>query len=43
MKIQVLILILCVQNPKILNKWFEELFGWLEKCETVFELDKLEL
>jgi len=34
--------IMCITKPKILNKWFEELFGWLEKCETIFELDKLE-
>ena len=33
--------IMCITKPKILNKWFQELFGWLEKCETIFEFDDL--
>ena len=33
--------IMCITKPKILNKWFQELFGWLEKCETIFEFDEL--
>lgn len=33
--------IMCITKPKILNRWFEELFGWLEKCETIFDLKDL--
>ena len=33
--------IMCITKPKILNKWFEELFSWLERCEEVFDLKDL--
>ena len=33
--------IMCITKPKILNRWFEELFSWLERCETVFDLKEL--
>ena len=28
--------IMCIARPEILNKWFENLFTWLENCETEF-------
>ena len=33
--------IMVIAKPYILEKWFEELFPWLERCEEVFGFDKL--
>ena len=30
-----------ISKSKILNEWFTDLFDWLEKCETVFDFQKL--
>ena len=28
--------IMCISKPKILDKWFKDLFPWLERCEAEF-------
>ena len=33
--------IMFISKPKIMNLWFENLFGWLEKCEKEFNFDNL--
>ena len=33
--------IMVIAKPYILEKWFEELFPWLERCEEIFGFDKL--
>ena len=33
--------IMVIARPYILEKWFNELFTWLERCEEVFGFDKL--
>ena len=33
--------IMCIARPQILNKWFHNLFIWLEKCEFEFGFDNL--
>jgi hypothetical protein len=33
--------IMVIARPHILDKWFEELFTWLERCEEVFGFNKL--
>ena len=33
--------IMCIARPEILEKWFNSLFPWLEKCEEVFGFDNL--
>ncbi len=33
--------IMCIARPEILDKWFNSLFSWLEKCEEVFGFDNL--
>jgi len=33
--------IMFISKPKIMNLWFENLFGWLEKCEKEFDFDNL--
>ena len=33
--------IMVIAKPYILERWFEELFPWLERCEEVFGFDKL--
>ena len=30
-----------IAKPYILEKWFKELFTWLEKCEEVFGFENL--
>ena len=33
--------IMCIARPEILDKWFNSLFKWLEKCESEFGYDNL--
>ncbi len=33
--------IMFISKPKIIDKWFESLFSWLEKCEKIFEFENL--
>ena len=33
--------IMFISKPEIINKWFESLFSWLEKCEKIFEFENL--
>jgi|TARA_B100000929_G_scaffold289551_1_gene280496 hypothetical protein len=33
--------IMCIARPEILEKWFNTLFPWLEKCEEVFGFNDL--
>ena len=33
--------IMCIAKPKILKQWFNDLFIWLKKCETVFGFKNL--
>ena len=33
--------IMCIARPEVLEKWFNSLFPWLEKCEEVFGFDNL--
>ena len=33
--------IMFISKPKIINKWFEELFPWLERCEKRFSFKSL--
>ena len=33
--------IMCIARPEILEKWFNSLFPWLEKCEEVFGFNNL--
>ena len=33
--------IMCIARPEILEKWFNSLFPWLEKCEEVFGFESL--
>ena len=33
--------IMCIATPAILEKWFESLFSWLERCEAEFGFDDL--
>ena len=33
--------IMCIARPEILDKWFNSLFTWLEKCESEFGYDNL--
>ena len=33
--------IMCIATPDILEKWFESLFTWLERCESEFGFDDL--
>ena len=33
--------IMFISKPKIINKWFNILFPWLERCEGIFKLDDL--
>ena len=30
-----------IAKPAIINRWFEDLFSWLDKCEGAFDLEKL--
>ncbi len=32
---------MCIARPEILEKWFNTLFPWLEKCEEVFGFNDL--
>jgi len=34
--------IMCISKPVTLNKWFNSLFPWLERCEKEFGLENLE-
>jgi len=34
--------IMCIARPHILEKWFSELFSWLNRCETEFGFKNLE-
>ena len=34
--------LMCISKPVILNKWFNALFPWLERCEKDFGLEGLE-
>ncbi len=33
--------IMCIARPEILERWFNHLFNWLEKCELVFGYESL--
>ena len=33
--------IMYIARPEILDRWFTDLFDWLEKCETIFDKQKL--
>ena len=33
--------IMCIARPDILNKWFNDLFLWLDKCENEFGFENL--
>jgi len=33
--------IMFISKPEIMNRWFQDLFGWLEKCERHFEFQSL--
>jgi hypothetical protein len=33
--------IMFIAKPYVMNLWFENLFGWLQKCEDVFNFNKL--
>ena len=33
--------IMYISKPEILKKWFNDLFYWLEQCETIFDKKKL--
>lgn len=33
--------IMFITKPKIMNQWFEDLFGWLKRCEKIFGFNKL--
>ena len=33
--------IVFISKPNITNKWFSDLFGWLDNCEKIFGFDKL--
>ena len=33
--------IMCIARIEILNNWFQDLFEWLEKCESEFGFDNL--
>ena len=33
--------IVFISKPKIINKWFYDLFGWLDNCEKIFGFDQL--
>ena len=33
--------IMCIARPKVLEKWFESLFPWLERCEEKFGYENL--
>ena len=33
--------IMFIAKKKIINKWFDSLFSWLEKCEQIFGFEKL--
>ena len=34
--------IMFIARPEVIDKWFSNLFSWLEKCENVFGFNKLE-
>ena len=34
--------IMFIARPEVIDKWFINLFQWLEKCENVFGFNKLE-
>ncbi|MDA9629906.1 DUF4422 domain-containing protein [Candidatus Pelagibacter sp.] len=33
--------IMFISKPKVLNEWFSNLFPWLERCEKVYDFNKL--
>ena len=33
--------IMFISKAKIINDWFESLFGWLDRCEKHFKFDNL--
>ena len=33
--------IMFITKPKIMDKWFKDLFGWLSKCEKIFGFSNL--
>ena len=33
--------IMFIAKPQILNKWFDNLFPWLEECEKIFGFENL--
>ena len=33
--------IMFISKPKIMDKWFKDLFGWLSKCEKIFGFSNL--
>ncbi len=33
--------IMFISKPPIINRWFQDLFDWLEKCERVFKFEDL--
>jgi len=33
--------IMCISRPKILDKWFKDLFVWLKRCEDIFGFNNL--
>ena len=35
--------IMFIAKPQILNKWFDNLFPWLEECEKIFGFENLKV